>query len=194
MDGLPFIKLANRYGYQYYRFKKGEEEEKRGYEVIVKFRSLNITNNGIFFTDSNGLEMQRRDLNTTVNQTQSVVGKITSFSDIGKIVTGYDEHLEDNVAKHYYPVTTGIAIRDEYTQMNIVNDRAQGGSSLQNGTIELMQNRRIFADDQKGMNEPLEEYNHFDNYGIRFTPQKEYPGIGVITTVKYELEIFSRKN
>lgn len=58
LDGLPFIKLANRYNYQYFRKQSGHDI--RGYEVVLKFRSLNITNNGVFYTDSNGLEMQRR--------------------------------------------------------------------------------------------------------------------------------------
>jgi hypothetical protein len=79
------------------------------------------------------------------------------------------EH-EDNVAKNYYPVTTGIAIRDEFTQMTIMNDRTQGGSSLSNGTIELMQNRRILADDQRGINEPLDEYDDYANMiGLKYS-------------------------
>ena len=56
LDGLPYIKLKNRYSYSYYRGQK-EQEEIRGYEVFVKFRSLNITNAGVFHTDANGLEM-----------------------------------------------------------------------------------------------------------------------------------------
>jgi lysosomal alpha-mannosidase len=38
-----------------------------------------------------------------------------------------------------------------------MNDRAQGGSSLAPGRIELMQNRRIPCDDIKGVNEFLNE-------------------------------------
>lgn len=41
--------------------------------------------------------------------------------------------------------------------MTVMNDRAQGGSSIENGTIELMQNRRLFYDDDRGLNEPLDE-------------------------------------
>jgi len=41
--------------------------------------------------------------------------------------------------------------------MTINNDRTQGGSSIRDGTIELMQNRKIPADDNKGVGEWLEE-------------------------------------
>jgi hypothetical protein len=34
-----------------------------GSEVTVNFQSLDIDNQGIFYTDSNGLEMQERILN-----------------------------------------------------------------------------------------------------------------------------------
>lgn len=38
-----------------------------------------------------------------------------------------------------------------------MNDRAQGGSSLKNGRIELMINRRVYFDDDCGMGEGLNE-------------------------------------
>lgn len=40
-----------------------------------------------------------------------------------------------------------------------MNDRAQGGSSLAEGRIELMQNRRIFVDDGRGVDQALNECN-----------------------------------
>lgn len=43
--------------------------------------------------------------------------------------------------------------------MTIMNDRAQGGSSLASGRIELMQNRRLFEDDARGVSQPLNEHN-----------------------------------
>ena len=38
-----------------------------------------------------------------------------------------------------------------------MNDRAQGGSALAEGTIELMQNRRLFFDDNRGVEQVLNE-------------------------------------
>ena len=47
-----------------------------------------------------------------------------------------------------------------------MNDRSQGGSALKPGTIELVQNRESPVDDNKGLNEPLQEIDEFGN-GIR---------------------------
>jgi len=66
-----------------------------------------------------------------------------------------------NSTGNYYPIVTAIAIRDTKakTQMTIMNDRAQGGSSLKEGRIELMQNRRGFSDDTYGVGQWLNECN-----------------------------------
>jgi len=40
-----------------------------------------------------------------------------------------------------------------------VNDRSQGGTSLKEGYIELMIHRRLLKDDLRGMFEPLNETN-----------------------------------
>lgn len=44
-----------------------------------------------------------------------------------------------------------------------MNDRSQGGSSLQDGWIELMQNRRLFKDDHLGVDEALNETDQYGN-------------------------------
>ena len=71
----------------------------------------------------------------------------------------YTLETDMKVSANYYPINTAIAIRDSDSgvQMTVMNDRAQGGSSIENGTIELMQNRRLFYDDDRGLNEPLDE-------------------------------------
>jgi len=38
-----------------------------------------------------------------------------------------------------------------------MNDRSQGGSVIQDGRIEIMQNRRLYVDDGRGMGEALNE-------------------------------------
>ena len=40
-----------------------------------------------------------------------------------------------------------------------MNDRSQGGSALADGSIELMQNRRLLDDDWRGVGEALNERN-----------------------------------
>ena len=59
-------------------------------------------------------------------------------------------------------------MRDESTgkQFTVMNDRSQGGSALKSGNIEFMQNRRIPADDGRGMGEYFNERDSLGN-GIR---------------------------
>ncbi|CDW79296.1 glycosyl hydrolases family 38 protein [Stylonychia lemnae] len=114
----------------------------QGIEVTVNFWS-NMDNNNTFYTDSNGLEMQKRILGyrPTWNLTDQT----------------------DNTSCNYYPIQTAIAIRDEEgNQMTIMNDKSQGGSVLEPGRIEIMQSRRTLFDDSRGMGEPL---NETDQYG-----------------------------
>jgi len=78
-----------------------------------------------------------------------------------------------NSTANYYPVVSAIAIRDTEakTQMTIMNDRTQGGSSLKEGRIELMQNRRGFVDDKRGVDQPLNECN---DEGVGITVPASY--------------------
>lgn len=62
-----------------------------------------------------------------------------------------------------------------------MNDRAQGGSVLEQGRIELMQNRRLYYDDNRGVDEALNEVDQYGNgitvpatYFLQlFNPEKE---------------------
>jgi len=47
-----------------------------------------------------------------------------------------------------------------------MNDRSMAGTSLEPGSIQLMQNRRIFADDGKGVDDWLNERDE-NGFGIR---------------------------
>jgi hypothetical protein len=47
--------------------------------------------------------------------------------------------------------------------MTVLNDRSQGGSVVQKGRIELMQNRRLFKDDDRGLDAALNETDAYDN-------------------------------
>ena len=64
--------------------------------------------------------------------------------------------------------------------MTVMNDRSQGGSVLEKGRIELMQNRKMYHDDQRGVDEALNE---------------RYPdGSGIIVPATYRLQLVERKN
>jgi len=69
-----------------------------GHEVTVNFHAPLIANNGIFYTDSNGLEMQRRELN---------------FRPTWDLTLAYSM----NITANYYPINSAIAITDEVTNM-----------------------------------------------------------------------------
>lgn len=95
-------------------------EDGVGREIITRF-DTDIKSKGVFFTDSNGREMlkRQRDRRST-----------------------WDLKLSEKVSGNYYPVTSQIAIEDEQKKMAILTDRAQGGSSLTDGSIELMVRQR----------------------------------------------------
>ncbi|KAF0879033.1 MA2B1 mannosidase, partial [Crocuta crocuta] len=61
------------------------------------------------------------------------------------------------VAGNYYPVNSRIYIRDSNTQLTVLTDRSQGGSSLRDGSVELMVHRRLLKDDGRGVAEALLE-------------------------------------
>ncbi len=77
----------------------------------MNIKNPNINNNDEFHTDSNGLLMVKR------------------------------KKLEGaKVPQNYYPVTSAIYIKDKDSnyRMTVMVDRAEGGTSIRNGEIELM--------------------------------------------------------
>uniref|UniRef100_A0AAG5DR73 Alpha-mannosidase n=1 Tax=Anopheles atroparvus TaxID=41427 RepID=A0AAG5DR73_ANOAO len=106
-----------------------------GKEIVSRFES-NIASEGVFWTDSNGREMLRRvrDKRETWNL-----------------------DLLEPVSGNYYPITAKIALDDDQYRMSLLNDRAQGGSSLKDGQLELMVHRRLLRDDAFGVGEALNE-------------------------------------
>lgn len=112
-------------------------EDGVGREVISRFDS-SIKSNGHFYTDANGREMQRRQRNHRETWPLQI-----------------DE--QEQIAGNYFPVTSKIAIEDAQTRLAILNDRAQGGSSLSDGSVEIMVHRRLMHDDNCGVNEALNE-------------------------------------
>lgn len=92
---------------------------------------------GEFFTDSNGLEMQRRLVDK-----RSWGEQVSNFT------------LESPSPRNYYPVASAISMRDQNgsnVQVTVMNDRTQGGTADvgNKATIELMQHRRGTRDDSR---------------------------------------------
>merc|ERR1719184_790972 len=67
-----------------------------------------------------------------------------------------DTELEP-ASQNYYPVTSQIFIEDDSDRLAVLVDRSQGGSSLQDGCVELMLHRRLLHDDAFGVGEALDE-------------------------------------
>jgi hypothetical protein len=97
-----------------------------GHEVVVNFHVDNFFNNQTFYTDSNGLDMQKRILN---------------FRPTWDIQQDYnDRNTNENITANYYPVNSAISMKDINSGrvFTVMNDRSQGGSALSDGNIELM--------------------------------------------------------
>ncbi|XP_048377727.1 lysosomal alpha-mannosidase isoform X2 [Stegostoma tigrinum] len=114
-----------------------------GKEVITRFDTP-LKTEGIFYTDSNGREIlkRRRDYRPTwqLNQTEPVAG-------------------------NYYPVNSRIYMKDSKIQLTLLTDRSHGGSSSNDGSLELMVHRRLLHDDNRGVGEALSEPG-YDGTGL----------------------------
>ncbi|XP_052745994.1 uncharacterized protein LOC112048803 [Bicyclus anynana] len=102
-------------------------EDNRGKEVFIRY-TTDLENEGTFYTDANGRQMMKR---------------------IRHMRATYEPYNLDPIAGNFYPVTSRIYIEDikKNLRLSIFNDRAQGGSSLLEGSIDLMVLRRILTDD-----------------------------------------------
>jgi lysosomal alpha-mannosidase len=67
--------------------------------------------------------------------------------------------VTEPVAANYYPVNAFITLKDPLSGnvLNVITDRSQGGSSMADGEAELMVQRRLQYDDNRGVGEPLNE-------------------------------------
>lgn len=122
--------------------------DNQGKEIVLRVSTPQILNTGnIFYTDSMGLEMQKRVLNS--RQTWNLT-------------------VNQPASGNYYPVQSAIYIEDQTSKlrMAVVPDRAQGGASLQAGSIEMMIHRRMVNDDARGVGEALNEKD-WDGNGMR---------------------------
>ena len=115
-----------------------------GKEIVIEIDGLNIRSDR-FYTDSNGMVMEERILN---HRDSYPLTNLTGFERVA----------------NFYPVNTAITLRDNSTQdlskkeqLTIINDRAQAGASFKPSSIELLIARRTMFDDNRGVDEPLNE-------------------------------------
>jgi len=108
-----------------------------GKELITRF-STSLHTNQLWWTDSQGQEMQQRQFN---------------FRPTWKL------QVHEPAAGNYYPMNVAAFIKDteQNLQFTLLTDRSRGCGSLADGQIETMLQRRLLADDGRGVGEPLNE-------------------------------------
>lgn len=125
-----------------------------GIDAVVNFEFMNA-HNGTFYTDSNGLEMQKRTIDYRPSWPY-----------------GEYEPGHQNISSNYYPVGSAVSYKNQtgsraYT---VTIDRTVAGTAGaqrdKNNTIEFIQNRRLTKDDQRGVGEALNETDS-DGMGIK---------------------------
>ena len=109
-----------------------------GKELVLKYAS-DLASAGTFFTDSNGKEMVER------------------VRDARGPSYPHPYNISEPVAGNYYPVNALIALDDGANELSVVVDASLGGASVDDGSLELMVHRRLQADDNRGVQEPLNE-------------------------------------
>ncbi|KAG7212847.1 hypothetical protein KM043_002203 [Ampulex compressa] len=111
--------------------------DKIGKEIVTKYTS-NLNTNGEFYTDLNGREMLKRKRNYRPT---------------------WELELHEPISGNYYPLTSKMSLKDEdkHLKLSALVDRAQGGSSINDGEMEIMLHRRLLRDDAFGVGEALNE-------------------------------------
>jgi hypothetical protein len=119
-----------------------------GKDVTINWKFDDFEDGEQFWTDSNGLEMQKR-----------VKDDRFSFN--------LDKSGMQNASWNYYPVNSAIAMRNiekngsspnQGVQVTVMNERSQAGSAtIEKGMIEIIHNRRLLFDDDRGVGEALNE-------------------------------------
>ncbi|XP_068205819.1 lysosomal alpha-mannosidase-like isoform X1 [Palaemon carinicauda] len=111
--------------------------DQMGKEIINRIVWGDISTDDTFYTDANGREILKRVKDH--RETWTLDNK-------------------EPVAGNYYPVNSRLMILgDNGFMAALFNDRSQGGTSLDDGHMELMIHRRLLHDDAFGVGEALNE-------------------------------------
>ncbi|XP_053687178.1 alpha-mannosidase 2 [Sabethes cyaneus] len=95
--------------------------ERENTEIVMRI-STNINSGEYFYTDLNGMQIIKRK----------------RFNKLP---------LQAN----YYPVPSSMFIQDENLRLTILSGQPLGGASLKTGEMEIMQDRRLSQDDDRGL-------------------------------------------
>jgi len=112
-------------------------DDGHGKEVVARFSTPSLQNQGVFYTDSNARAFMKR---------------IRDYRPSWNLTKSYEP-----IAGNYYPINAAIYIEDSNASVTLLTDRARGGGSILDGTVEVKIQRRTLVDDHRGVDEPLNE-------------------------------------
>lgn len=115
--------------------------ETSNYELVMRL-STNIKSGSEFFTDLNGYQVMRR----------------IRFPKLP-------------IQANYYPIPTMAFIEDKSTRLSIVTGTPLGCSSLKEGQLEIMMDRRLNQDDNRGLGQGVTD-NHPTKHTFRILLEK----------------------
>lgn len=110
-------------------------DDSNGKEIVTKITTPLKTEKS-FYTDSNGRDFLKR---------------------VRDYRPDWDLEVIEPVAGNYYPLNLGIYMKDNESDVSVLVDRALGGSSIEDGQLEIMLHRRLLYDDHRGVAEALNE-------------------------------------
>merc|ERR1712223_588618 len=90
-------------------------------ELIMRINS-GVQSDDLFFTDLNGFQMVRRK-----------------------------RYAKLPLQANYYPIPSMSYIQDETSRLTLISRTPLGGSSLKSGQLEIMMDRRLMQDDNRGL-------------------------------------------
>jgi alpha-mannosidase II len=97
-------------------------------EVVMRLHSSISNDNGVFYTDLNGLQLVRR----------KTMSKLP---------------LQGNV----YPMPTMAFIQDSHHRLSVLGAQPQGVASLKQGWLEVFLDRRLSKDDERGLGQGIKD-------------------------------------
>jgi len=158
------VRLSGSDSFVEFEYKVGSIpiQDGQGKEIISRFSS-DVQSASLIYTDSNGREFQTRKRNYRPT---------------------WPLEVNEPVAGNYYPINAATYIKDTNKQLSILNDRSQGGGSINDGQIEIMIHRRLLVDDARGVGEPLNETD-----GITPYPNPVRLGSGMHVTGSFYLSL-----
>ena len=86
------------------------------------------------------------------------------------------------IGANYYPIPSMAYIQDDKSRLTLVTKQPLGGSSLKAGQLEIMMDRRLTQDDNRGLFQGVTD-NHITPHTFYVVLERKYEGCGSGTTL-----------